>query len=609
METGALQQGKLGRVFLTMDFVMQKILLLLPFCLAVLNSPCKVEANCVSDTINTSVIKSSPVDSTANERRQQRQERNKDRKEAVKNESEHIKSEIQDAASDLKDGIKEDVLEKKEALKESFARTKETISEWFNENITANTVGEFAEIQRQDNQRFSDYLRTEWQVYPLDINQKEVMAEGSFITGKSQKSEGKTDSCIIVRVKSVIKPLVRIPSPVPENYYDGAGSEAVSNLVSKQQFACFKFYGQEIKIFYNPVIRNINLGKGLEKGVAKAWLYFSDQDFNPVVFQLYQYKEDLGLNDYQYYLLVRQFSDLVFSKSKKGENLLFTVFLLNQTGYDARIAQFQGDGGSQLAILLPFFEEVSARPYLNIGKNSYYLMDIEPGKKLTQSSVKVYDKAHANATHPLSIRMEPEKARIAPLYGKFQGYTFDERLAQMQMDLPSGPLPVYADAGFSNLMSKTFLYKLLLELDSMVSKRQDENLKEQLSERERQEIKILNLCHLLNRSLSSQSKQSAKMTARYLYPEMMFFKKGSGDILDRSLLLCQIANRVLDIPAILVVYPNFAMAAVCFAEGDCGTESPFFGGDYVEWNGRKYFLCGKLPKSVKKAGEADIYNW
>lgn len=587
---------------------MKKILSLLVFCWVFLAVPARAETFFAADTVNEASAGTAVPDSTVNKRKQDRKERNEDRKEAIRNEGEHIKTEIQNTTEELKETVKGEFNEKKEALKETFRQTKESLTEWFNENIAANTVGEFAELQRQNNQNFCDYLRADWQAYPLEISELEMPADGLFFTGKASPKDSK-DSCLVVRVASVIEPLAHISAPMPENYFDGAGAEAVSALVSKQQFATSKFYGQEIKIYYDPVIRNINLGKGLEKGVAKVWQYLSIQDFNPVVFQLYQYKEDLALNDYQYYLLTRQFADLVFNKSKKGENLIFTAFLLNQTGYDARIAQFQGEGGSRLALLLPFFEEVAGKPYLRLGNNRYYLMDIEPGKKLAQSSVKVYEKAHANATHPFSIRHEPQNTQIAPLYGKFQGYTFDERLAQMQADLPAGPLELYADADFSNLMGKTFLYKLLPESDSLVSKIQDANLKDRLSEREIQEIKLLNVCQLLNRSLSCQSKQSSKLGARHLYPELMFFKKGSGDILDRSLLLCHISNRVLKIPAILVVYPNFAMAAVCLTEGEADTESPFYGGDYVEWNGKKYFLCGKLPKAVKEPGQALIYKW
>lgn len=587
---------------------MKKILLLLPFCLAF----AEAYADSTADTLRTSVVSASEADSTWNDRRQQRQERKEDRKEANKNAQEHLKDEVRDAAEDVKKEAVEVYNETKEALKENFRQAKESLTSWFNENIAANTVGDFAQMQRQNNQLFANSLRTEseWQEYPLDIQEKTPMLEGVFFSAKAAgKPADDKREALAIRVESVMTPIERIPVPFPENYYSGAGTEAVSNMVSKQQFITYKFYGQPIKIHYIPTLRNVSIGKSLEKGVSKAWQYFSDQDFEPVLFQLYQYKEDLGLNDYQYYLLVRQFADLLFAKSKGGENLLFTVFILNQTGYDARFARFQGDAGMERAIVLPFFEEVSSWAYITLANNRYYLMDIVPGKKLAQSSVKVYTKAHANATYPLSLRILPKETKVDPLYGKFQGYTFDERLAQMQLDMPSVPFVLCAEADFSRLMQKSFVYKLLPELDSMVSKKQDENLKERISEREQQEIKILSLCGFLNASLSSQAKQSAKLAARSLYPEVMFLKKGSGDILDRSILLCQIANRILDIPAVLLVYPDFAMAAVGFASGESKPQSPFYHGDYVELDGNKYLLCGKLPKSLKNPGQVKIYRW
>lgn len=594
---------------------MKKIFLLLPLCLLF----SEAGARCIVDTVNAGTVEA-PVDSTLNDRRQQRQERKNDRKEhnkaavegvgtGVKNTAEDIKNEAREVYEDAK----REVSEAKESLKENFRQVKESLTSWFNENISANTVGDFAEMQRQNNQLFSEFLRAEssWGKYPLSAGTKRMFSEGSFFSPNKSAGgaadESRTASAI--QVLEVLAPIERISAPFPEDYYPGAGAEAVSGMVSKQQFIAYKFYGQNIKVYYVPTLRNVSIGKTMEKGAAKVWQYFSDQDFKPVLFQLYQYKEDLALNDYQYYLLVRQFADRLFEKARKGEHLLFTVFLLNQTGYDARFAQFEGEAGIRPVILLPFFEEVDSWPYLTLNDNRYYLMDIDPGKKLAQSSVKVYTKAHANASHPFSLRMMPQETKVAPLYGKFQGYTFDERLAQMQMDMPSGPFPLYAEAEFSRLMNKSFVYKLLPELDSIVGKKQDENLKERISDRERQEIKILNLCGLLNTSLSSQAKQSAKMSSRCLYPEMMFFKKGSGDILDRSILLCQISNRILDIPAVLLVYPDYAIPAVSFLPGETKPASPFYHGDYVELDGKKYLLCGKLPKSLKNPEQVRIYKW
>lgn len=576
---------------------MKKIPCLIAICLGFTAIPVMAESHCLADTLNTST-KEPPADSLGNERKQQRKERNEDLKEAIKSEGEHIKSEITGATDNLK-----------ENLINNFNQAKEGLTEWFNENIKANTVGDFEEIQRQNNQDFANYLRTEWPCFPIAVDNRPLLTDGSFFTDKTPISSTDDKTPRLIQAESIITPLPVIFPPVPENYTSGAGTEAVAALLSKQQFLPVKFYGKEMNIHYPPSLRNISLGKGTGKHISKFWQYLSDQDFNPVLFQLYQYKEELKLNDYQYYLLVRLFAENLFSKSKNGEPLLFTVFMLNQTGYDARIARLNIDGESRPVILLPLFEEAYGLPYVTLGDNKYYLTENNLSKKELQGNIQVYEKAFATATHPVSFRLAPAKPAIAPIYGKFQGYTFNERLAQMQADLPAGPLPLYATADFNELMEKTFRYKLKPELDSMVQKKQDQNLKETLSEREKQEMKILYLNSFLNRCLTCQSKQSAKLNGCHLYPDMMFMKKGSGDILDRSLLLCQIANRILEIPAVLLVYPDFVMAAVALAEGEAPEGSPFGQCDYIEIDGKRYYLCGSLPKTVQEPEKAKVFKW
>ncbi|MDE7101475.1 MAG: hypothetical protein K2O37_01620, partial [Bacteroidales bacterium] len=103
-------------------------------------------------------------------RKAQREEKKQD----LKDKGDAVKEQIKDAAIDLKDEIidqgktlKEQAKEKAGALKESFLNAKETVTEWFNENIKANTVGDFEEIQRQNNHDFSVMVSKEWTEYPL----------------------------------------------------------------------------------------------------------------------------------------------------------------------------------------------------------------------------------------------------------------------------------------------------------------------------------------------------------------------------------------------------------------------------------------------------------
>ena len=508
------------------------------------------------------------------------------------------------------ESMKESAEATRQAFEESLSQAKESIGNWFNDNIKANTVGDFDEIQRQNNQDFSLMVSQPWSAYPLEIKETEGPLDGAFFTSKSKRGLPDTSAPPAIVPGPLLTGTEPLPSPVPEAYYDGAGTDAVSQMLTKKQFIPIKFYGKELKIHYVSSLRSTGLGKGKEKNVAKFWQHLSDEDFNAVLFQLYQCKQELGLNDFLYYQLVRAFADQLFAKGKHGENLGFTVFILNQTGYDARLARLENDKETQTVLLLPFYEESYGLPFVRIGGNAYYLMDAKLSKReRAEAKVYTYSKAFATARHPFSLRFTPASLRTDPLYGQFQGYIYDERIAQMEMSLPSAPFILCAEAPFSGLMQKTLQYRFKPELDSLVQRKQDANLKHEMGEREKQEIRILGLSEFLNRNVTAQAKQSARLTGKALYPDQIFFRKGAGDIRDRSLLFCQICNRILEIPAILLLYPDFALPAVAFEEGPFAEDSPFRQAGTISFQGKTYWLCGELPKGITPAIQPQILAW
>ena len=516
-----------------------------------------------------------------------------------------------EAGDDKEEFIKEEFQQAGQALKESFQGLKEGLGSWFNENIKVNATGDYADIQRQNNQLFADMLRnpSSWGAYTLQMNQRPEYEEGRFFTNRTKPSSD-TARGKAIRYLSVIKPYGKIQSPVPETYYSGAGTDAVSQMISKQQFSEIKFFGQTLKLVYEPSIKAIGLGKSKEKQIAKFWQYLADENHAAVIAQLYQYKEELKLNDYQYYQLVRAFADVMFAKGKHGESLAFTVFILNQTGYDARLGKLQTEKKLTPVILLPVWEEVYGMPYILIGDNPYYLVDVQlRTKDMKESVVQTYSKAFASATHPLSIQIDPAGFGMDPLYGMFEGYVYNERLAEMEFSLPAGPMGIYLDEPFSNLMEKTFSYRLKPAFDSMIQKKQESDLRQEISNAEKQQMRVLQLSSFIEQSLSYQSKRSSRLTGHYLYPDLMFWKKGAGDIWDRSVLFCQIANRIFDIPTVLLLYRDYAIPAVCLAVEDLPATSPFRAADYVEYNGKAYFLLGRIPKSVDTSVFPQVFVW
>ena len=497
------------------------------------------------------------------------------------------------------------------SLKQGFTQMKEGVSNWFNESVMGNGSGDYAELQRQNNQVFADMLRQadSWASYPMTMDERSAYAEGRFFSDKT-KASGDTSGNRLVHYGKVLEPHAKMESPVPGNYYEGAGKDAVSNMVSKQQFTTVKFYGQELKLVYEPSLRSIGFGKAQEKHIAKFWQYLASQNYDPVVAQLYQYKVDLGLNDYQYYQLVRAFATPMFEKGKKGEALGFTVFVLNQTGYDARLAKLRLEKKTEMVVLLPFWEKAFGLPYVMLDSTPYYLVDYKlSNRDMRDAEIQTYGKPFATAPHPFSFQINPVRSGMAPLYGKFEGYIYNERLAEMEAGLPAGPGNMYWEVPFDVLLEKTLVYRMKPDFDSLVSKTQAADLTKRLSESEKRQMQVLQLAGFLDRNLSSQAKRSARLTQYYLYPDLMFWKKGSGDIWDRSVLFCQIAKRIFDIPAVLLIYPDYAIPAVGLPAEKIPANSPFRTADYVEYNGKAYFLLGRIPKAVDTSVFPQLYVW
>ncbi len=497
------------------------------------------------------------------------------------------------------------------SVREDFLQAKEEIRGWFNDNIKANAVGEYAEVQRQNNQAFADMLRqpSSWSSYAMQRREREEYVDGRFFTERARPSSD-TASGRNIRYASVLEPHGRMESPVPETYYAGAGTDAVSRMVSKQQDAVVKFYGESLRLVYEPSLKSIGFGKAKEKHIARFWQYLAGEDYGSVVLQLYQFKEDLHLNDYQYYQLVKAFADQMFAKGRNGEALGFTVFILNQTGYDARLARLSLEKKTEMVLLLPIWEEVYGMPYVVIGGNPYYLAGYELSPRdMRKAGITTYSKAFAAATSPLSIQSDPSFFGLDPLYGMFNGYVYNERLAEAELSLPAGPMSIYWNEPFNELMEKTFRYRLKPNFDSIVQKRQDANLQERISDEGRRQMLVLQLSSFIDRNLSTQAKKSSRLAGRYLYPDLMFWKKGSGDIWDRSVLFCQVSNRILGIPAVMLVYPGFAMPAVSLSPSGIAQGSPFSGADYVEYGGKRYYLLGKIPKSVDTSMPPALMVW
>lgn len=92
--------------------------------------------------------------------------------------------------------------------------------------------------------------------------------------------------------------------------------------------------------------------------------------YDPVAKECRELKEQLRLNDWGYYALVRTLSDGFFGK-QSAESVVLQSFLMAEAGCKVRLAR----GGDRLCLLLALDDQVYAKPYFKIDGQTFYLLD------------------------------------------------------------------------------------------------------------------------------------------------------------------------------------------------------------------------------------------
>ena len=147
----------------------------------------------------------------------------------------------------------------------------------------------------------------------------------------------------------------------------GKGGPAPAVVTSRP--CRFTFYGTECSVSLAAKHR-FKLASLQENSVADAWERVAGGAYDPVAKECRELKEQLRLNDWGYYALVRTLSDGFFGK-QSAESVVLQSFLMAEAGCKVRLAR----GGDRLCLLLALDDQVYAKPYFKIDGQTFYLMD------------------------------------------------------------------------------------------------------------------------------------------------------------------------------------------------------------------------------------------
>lgn len=410
-------------------------------------------------------------------------------------------------------------------------------------------------IKKMDDE-FKEFLKKEWINYELFKAEQrkpepKPNTEPTYSGGKKEKAvQLKIEAPKKVESMAVAPDLPIMAKSTPADYSPSKSS--------------MSFYGANLNFGYDPKFVTNLSGTISEELISEKWEAMSQTNYNDLINQLVGFKTDMNLNDWGYYLLVKNSSKRI--ASDENAQVFLEWFLLTKSNYKARLA-FKG---SKLYLLLPSQNNIYGMPFFTFDNLRYYLIN---GK---ESDIFTYDKDFPEARVVMDLNLYKSINTTAELKTrnlKFeydgQEYSFDIKYNMSAInfykDYPLADIEVYFDATITPQTKESIADALLPIIKDMP---EDEA--------------AMFLLHFVQTAFAYQTDQQQFGQEKFFFPDELFYYPYS-DCEDRSVLFSYLVKQLLDLDVIGLNYPGHMATAVKFNKEVVG--------DYINYKGDKYVVC------------------
>lgn len=421
---------------------------------------------------------------------------------------------------------------------------------------------EFDKYVEERDKKFTEYLENNWKQFqsfkgekPPEKPKPEEVPEFEPKTPEEREDRPieklpLTETRPLPQEDKIILPLIQKSAPPDYNYLSGD----------------IDFYGNEISFEYDPQFLKCTLPSLSKEAVAKWWIKASETHYNHLINQLLRVKDNHALNDWAYYLLLKETSGDIFSSDKNQQNLLLW-FMLVRSGYDAKIGYWK----NQTTVLIPSQQTLYRISYLHIDGKDYYMMDylgelvIHTYSQNYPGSDKVMD---FNIYYPMNLSNHRETKTIDISY-QGNDYQFDlaynPDMISLYNDYPVTAMNVYFDAALT-AQAKDALAENLLPVIEDMSVAEAANF----------------LLYFTQNAFEYKIDEEQFGKERFLFPEETVYYPFS-DCEDRSAFYSYLVKEFLKTDIIGLEYPWHIATAI-----DIGKQEK---GDYVSYNGKNYIIA------------------
>jgi hypothetical protein len=382
------------------------------------------------------------------------------------------------------------------------------------------------------------------------------------------------------------------PQPQPKPEPDQQPTPVIVKYPVKAEF-----FGKQIEI-QDFKIPSKSLSGVSEKAVANYWLALSKQPSAQLVEDVERIRKELQLNDWGTFMLVGEMFKAHFTHGNENEQVIFSIFVLNQLGYKARI----GRADEQLVPLVAFKTKLSHTDYFRFGaKNNeivYYVLNV--GRKKFKS-LETCGREYGNNSKIMTVDMNrlpdlSDKIATKVLTFRNKEYVFDynKNFVDFVGTYPNVDFAVYGSAPLEKLFMNSLQTNLLPVIQN------------------KSQTEAVNfLLHFTQNAFSYKTDQNYYGYEKWNFAEETLVSQYS-DCDDRAIFFAQTVRNLLGMKVVLVYYPGRHLAAAVHFD------DPQIIGTSFMYENVKYFICdptytnanagAEMPKLVNATREIILLN-
>ncbi len=357
---------------------------------------------------------------------------------------------------------------------------------------------------------------------------------------------------------------------VPVSAGDVAPPKSIDLLVPETEMS-FPFYGNRLWAVKSKSVKVKSLS---EYDIAEAWHGYKKKDMAAVVSSLRSLSDEMGLNDWFVFELVRNYVNTLLKTGSPLDRVVLEHYLLVNMGYDVRLARTE----RQLLLLVPIQQPVYEHEFVRADGKEFYLFfdDLES----TQEKLSVImpcdpSKEDVGKGQSFSLLFEgsPLKVRsgedrICELDdGKISlACTVNEGVMEMLRNYPTMDIHNYVTSVVMPQFQDTILGQLKPQIEDMT------------------QCDAANaLLHFVQYVFGYKSDNDSYGHEKIYFIEENFYYD-NNDCEDRSILYAFLVRSLLGLDVQIVQYPDHECTGVRFT--DCMT---YGNGYYVD--GNFYLIC------------------